>query len=68
MKDCKMLARAFKAKNLEHITCLLVLSELQVVLISFIWMFLKSNQVELDSAERKAAFFGSRISNFGRTG
>jgi len=69
MKGCKMLARAFKAKNLEHITCLPVPSELQVVSTSsLIWMFLKPDQVELGSAEHKAAFFGSRISNSGPTG
>ena len=69
VKGCMMLARAFKAKNLEHITCLPVPSELQVVSISsLIWMFLKPDQVELGSAEHKAAFSRSRISNSGRTG
>jgi len=69
MKGWKMLARAFKAKNLEHITYLPVPSKLQVVSTSsLIWMFLKPDQVELGSAEHKAAFFGSRISNSGRTG
>ena len=64
MKGCKMLAKTFEAKNLKHITCLPVLSELQVVSTSsLIWMFLKPDQVELGSAEHKTAFFGSRISD-----
>ncbi len=57
MKGCKMLTRVFKAKNLGHIICLPVLSELQVVSIFLlIWMFLKADQAELVFSKYDAAF------------
>ena len=57
-----MLARVLKAKNLGHIICLPVPSELQVVSISsLIWMFLKADQTELVSA-----FAITTIVNVGR--
>jgi hypothetical protein len=69
MKGRKMLARAFKAKNMEHITCLPVPSELQVVSISsLIWMFLKPDQAELVSGKYDAAFAITYIASIGRFG
>jgi hypothetical protein len=64
-----MLARVFKAKNLGHITCPPVPSELQVVSISsLIWMSLKADQAELVSGKYDAAFAITTIISVGRFG